>query len=139
MQDVEVIQAALLHDTVEDTDTSFNEIETEFGANVCQLVMEVTDNKSLPRDERKRLQVMYSFSFSGAVNVMVLYRCTIVSTINFSSYSYDMMAGELRYCLLIQTVSMKLGYIKKGRTLTRTRACGNTVIHIMCFSSELHG
>lgn len=58
MQDVEVIQAALLHDTVEDTDTSFDEIETEFGANVCQLVTEVTDNKSLPRDERKRLQVM---------------------------------------------------------------------------------
>jgi len=59
VQDVEVIQAAILHDTVEDTDTSFDEIEAEFGVNVCQLVKEVTDDKSLPKAERKRLQVMY--------------------------------------------------------------------------------
>lgn len=59
VRDVEVIQAAILHDTVEDTDTSFNEIEAEFGVNVCQLVKEVTDDKSLPKAERKRLQVMY--------------------------------------------------------------------------------
>jgi Guanosine polyphosphate pyrophosphohydrolases/synthetases len=57
VRDVEVIQAAILHDTVEDTDTSFDEIEAEFGVNVCQLVKEVTDDKSLPKAERKRLQV----------------------------------------------------------------------------------
>jgi guanosine-3',5'-bis(diphosphate) 3'-pyrophosphohydrolase len=55
---VEVVQAAILHDTVEDTDTSFDEIEAEFGVNVCQLVKEVTDDKSLPKAERKTLQVM---------------------------------------------------------------------------------
>lgn len=55
---MDIIQAALLHDTVEDTDTSFDEIETEFGINVCHLVMELTDDKSLPKAERKRLQVM---------------------------------------------------------------------------------
>ena len=59
MQNVDVIQAAILHDTVEDTDTSFDEIEAEFGVNVCQLVKEVTDDKSLPKAERKRLQVTY--------------------------------------------------------------------------------
>jgi len=59
VRDVEVIQAAILHDTVEDTDTSFDEIEAEFGVNVCQLVKEVTDDKSLPKAERKRLQVTY--------------------------------------------------------------------------------
>jgi guanosine-3',5'-bis(diphosphate) 3'-pyrophosphohydrolase len=58
IHDVDIIQAALLHDTVEDTDTSFDEIETEFGGNVCQLVRELTDDKSLPKAERKRLQVM---------------------------------------------------------------------------------
>ncbi|PSN48118.1 hypothetical protein C0J52_05802 [Blattella germanica] len=56
IRDIEVIQAALLHDTVEDTDTSFDEIEAEFGSGVCKLVKEVTDDKTLPKAERKRLQ-----------------------------------------------------------------------------------
>jgi hypothetical protein len=47
--DVHIIQAALLHDTVEDTDTTFEEIEREFGKAVRDLVAEVTDNKSLPK------------------------------------------------------------------------------------------
>ncbi|KAI4496592.1 hypothetical protein M0804_000402 [Polistes exclamans] len=52
-----VILAALLHDTVEDTDTSFDEIEQEFGYTVSQVVQEVTDDKALPKAERKRLQI----------------------------------------------------------------------------------
>lgn len=55
--DLEVLQAALLHDTVEDTDTTFEEVESLFGANVRSIVQEVTDDKSLPKQERKRLQV----------------------------------------------------------------------------------
>src|SRR3954447_18866400 len=42
-----VLAAAILHDTVEDTDATAEEIELEFGAVVRQLVEEVTDNKSL--------------------------------------------------------------------------------------------
>lgn len=67
---MDVIQAALLHDTVEDTDTSFDEIETEFGVNVCHLVRELTDDKSLPKAERKRLQVMCLLSFQNAATVL---------------------------------------------------------------------
>ncbi|XP_043495603.1 guanosine-3',5'-bis(diphosphate) 3'-pyrophosphohydrolase MESH1 [Polistes fuscatus] len=52
-----VILAALLHDTVEDTDTSFDEIEQEFGYTVSQVVQEITDDKALPKAERKRLQI----------------------------------------------------------------------------------
>lgn len=52
-----VIQAAVLHDTVEDTDTTFEELEAKFGAEVCQIVRDVSDDKSLPKMERKRLQV----------------------------------------------------------------------------------
>lgn len=55
-----MIQAAILHDTVEDTDTSFEEIEQEFGVNVKNIVMEVTDDKSLPKMERKRLQIVHA-------------------------------------------------------------------------------
>ncbi|KAM4826237.1 guanosine-3',5'-bis(diphosphate) 3'-pyrophosphohydrolase MESH1 [Thomomys bottae] len=55
--DVAVLQAALLHDTVEDTDTTPEELELHFGARVRRLVEEVTDDKALPQPERKRLQV----------------------------------------------------------------------------------
>ena len=50
-------QAALLHDTVEDTDTTLDEVELHFGDQVRRLVEEVTDDKTLPKLERKRLQV----------------------------------------------------------------------------------
>jgi guanosine-3',5'-bis(diphosphate) 3'-pyrophosphohydrolase len=55
--DAITLAGALLHDTVEDTETTPGEIEAEFGAEVRRLVSEVTDDKSLPRAERKRLQV----------------------------------------------------------------------------------
>ncbi|NXN61735.1 MESH1 pyrophosphohydrolase, partial [Rynchops niger] len=55
--DTVVLQAALLHDTVEDTDTTFLEIEERFGAEVRRVVEEVTDDKALPKMERKRLQI----------------------------------------------------------------------------------
>lgn len=57
IHDPVVIIAALLHDTVEDTDTTFEEIETQFGTEVCKIVKELTDDKSLPKVERKRLQI----------------------------------------------------------------------------------
>ena len=55
--DIELLQAGMLHDTVEDTDTSPEEIETRFGYAVRSLVMEVTDDKSLEKQERKRRQI----------------------------------------------------------------------------------
>ena len=48
---------ALLHDTIEDTGTTSRELEAEFGPEVARLVAEVTDDKSRPKAERKRLQV----------------------------------------------------------------------------------
>jgi (p)ppGpp synthase/HD superfamily hydrolase len=55
--DAELVAAGLLHDTLEDTATQAAELESEFGPVVLGLVREVTDDKSLPRQERKRLQV----------------------------------------------------------------------------------
>ena len=51
---------ALLHDTVEDTDTTFAELVQHFGSGVADLVGEVTDDKSLPKSERKRLQIEHA-------------------------------------------------------------------------------
>lgn len=55
--DQDTIFAALLHDVIEDTETTFEELVVLFGQSVANMVMEVTDDKSLPKDERKRLQV----------------------------------------------------------------------------------
>jgi GTP diphosphokinase / guanosine-3',5'-bis(diphosphate) 3'-diphosphatase len=56
IDDVEILAAAVLHDTIEDTDTTAEELRTVFGDNVTFLVQECTDDKSLPRADRKRLQ-----------------------------------------------------------------------------------
>src|SRR6266478_3838883 len=55
--DDNLIIAAVLHDTIEDTKTTPEEIENLFGKKVLDIVLEVTDDKTLPKEERKRLQV----------------------------------------------------------------------------------
>ncbi|MDA8382549.1 MAG: HD domain-containing protein [Betaproteobacteria bacterium] len=60
VSDSEVLCAALLHDTIEDTDTTIEELRTHFGEAITAIVLEVTDDKSLPKDERKRLQVIHA-------------------------------------------------------------------------------
>jgi (p)ppGpp synthase/HD superfamily hydrolase len=52
-----LIAAGWLHDTLEDTNTTKDELENLFGSLVTEIVVEVTDDKSLPKDVRKRLQV----------------------------------------------------------------------------------
>jgi len=57
VKDAEILAAAILHDTLEDTQTTLEELEREFGARIAGLVVEVTDDKSLPKQLRKQLQV----------------------------------------------------------------------------------
>lgn len=52
-----VLSAALLHDVVEDTDVSLEEIEAGFGGRVARIVGEVSDDKSLPKQVRKQRQI----------------------------------------------------------------------------------
>ena len=58
VRDAAIVIGALLHDTVEDTQTTFDEIEGKFGKQVAGYVREVTDDKSLATEARKRLQVI---------------------------------------------------------------------------------
>lgn len=57
VEDHEILMAAILHDTVEDTETTPEELIARFGQNVCRMVLEVTDDKSLPKQVRKQLQI----------------------------------------------------------------------------------
>jgi len=68
----EVIAAALLHDTVEDTQTSAGELRTAFGERVARIVEEVTDDKSLPKAERKRLQIEHAAAISREAKLVKL-------------------------------------------------------------------
>lgn len=60
VDDVDVLVAALLHDTIEDTQTTADELRAEFGAVVARIVLEVTDDKALPKAVRKQLQVEHA-------------------------------------------------------------------------------
>jgi guanosine-3',5'-bis(diphosphate) 3'-pyrophosphohydrolase len=50
------ILGGILHDTIEDTGTTHEELKRAFGENIADIVRECTDDKSLPKAERKRLQ-----------------------------------------------------------------------------------
>ncbi len=62
--DAATLCAALLHDTIEDTATTVDELTKEFGIEVALLVSEVTDDKTLPKIERKKQQVEHAATIS---------------------------------------------------------------------------
>jgi (p)ppGpp synthase/HD superfamily hydrolase len=68
--DLPTLQAAILHDTIDDTETSPQELEDYFGQEVRLLVQEVTDDKSLPKQERKRLQVEHAPNLSTSAKLI---------------------------------------------------------------------
>jgi guanosine-3',5'-bis(diphosphate) 3'-pyrophosphohydrolase len=70
--DTETIAAALLHDTVEDTETTLLELENEFGAAIANLVAELSDNKSLPSEKRKQLQIEHAPKLSPRARLIKL-------------------------------------------------------------------
>jgi guanosine-3',5'-bis(diphosphate) 3'-pyrophosphohydrolase len=70
--DVEVLCAALLHDTVEDTATTHEELADAFGSRIARTVAEVTDDQRLPKSERKRLQVEHAARLSREAKLVKL-------------------------------------------------------------------
>ena len=72
VDDVAVLCAALLHDTIEDTNTTADELRVAFGEVVTSVVLEVTDDKTLDKAERKRLQVMHAHALSKRAKLVKL-------------------------------------------------------------------
>ena len=70
--DITVLVAAVLHDTIEDTETTRDELKTLFGPEVAGVVAEVTDDKSVPKAERKRRQVEHAAHLSPRAKLVKL-------------------------------------------------------------------
>ena len=72
VDDPEILAAALLHDTLEDTETEPEELEAKFGKKVCEYVLDVSDDKTLPKDERKRRQIEHAKKISKGAALIKL-------------------------------------------------------------------
>jgi guanosine-3',5'-bis(diphosphate) 3'-pyrophosphohydrolase len=72
VEDGVVLCAAVLHDTIEDTETSYDELAEQFGHEIADVVRKVTDDKSLPKAERKQLQVEHAPHSSQAAKLVKL-------------------------------------------------------------------
>jgi guanosine-3',5'-bis(diphosphate) 3'-pyrophosphohydrolase len=72
VEDPVTVCAALLHDTIEDTETTPEELREAFGKAIASVVMEVTDDKRLPKGERKRLQIVHARTASRRARLVKL-------------------------------------------------------------------
>lgn len=72
VDDIDVLIAAILHDTVEDVGVTKEDIVKRFGERVAGLVLEVTDDKSLPKAERKQRQVEHAPHLSTGAKLIKL-------------------------------------------------------------------
>jgi len=72
IDDLDVLQAALLHDTIEDTETNRDELETHFGNRVCAIVLDVSDDKSLDKAVRKAGQIAHAPHLSNDAQALKL-------------------------------------------------------------------
>ena len=70
IHDMDVLCAALLHDTLEDTETTAAELALAFGGTITGIVIEVTDDKTLAKEERKRLQIEHALRLSPAARLV---------------------------------------------------------------------
>lgn len=72
ISDPVVLVAAILHDTIEDTETTAYELEKLFGPEVTKVVLEVTDDKTLGKAERKQLQIEHAATASHQAKLVKL-------------------------------------------------------------------
>lgn len=70
--DVHVLCGAVLHDTVEDTETTAEELRQLFGEEICQIVLDCSDDKSLSKVDRKRLQISHAEHISDKPKLVKL-------------------------------------------------------------------
>lgn len=105
IKEIKILCAGLLHDTVEDTETTKDELEQNFGPIITGFVMEVTDDKNLTKAERKRKQVVKSCNMSeGASCVKMadkLYNLMDIANDAPADWSAEYIIGSTMWMHLI--------------------------------------
>ncbi|KAM9996479.1 hypothetical protein ACTFIY_002686 [Dictyostelium cf. discoideum] len=95
--DSDILQAAILHDTIEDTQTTKEEIIKEFGERVASFVMDVTDDKSLSKQERKKHQIEHALHIQNESKLVKmadkLFNLRDIQTNAPPSWSVDVIQG----------------------------------------------
>jgi guanosine-3',5'-bis(diphosphate) 3'-pyrophosphohydrolase len=72
VEDPTILAAALLHDTIEDTDTTLDEIEIVFGYEIASIVAECSDDKQLSKLQRKQAQIDHAADLSHGAKLVKL-------------------------------------------------------------------
>ena len=72
MTNARLLAAAILHDTIEDTETTYEELRERFGKTIAGVVREVSDDTTLPKAERKRLQIEHAEHLSRRARLVKL-------------------------------------------------------------------
>ncbi len=70
IENTTILTAAILHDTIEDTDTTEREIKSKFGLEVARVVMELTDDMRLAPEVRKQAQIEHASQLSYAARLV---------------------------------------------------------------------
>jgi guanosine-3',5'-bis(diphosphate) 3'-pyrophosphohydrolase len=109
VRDPEVLIAALLHDTVEDTHTTLDEIRAIFGEQVASFVAEVSDDKSLPKARRKELQIEKApYKTHGAAQIKLADAlCNLIDLTEEPPFNWSQTRKE-NYCRWAQSVTNSL-------------------------------
>lgn len=68
--DVNTLCAAVLHDTIEDTDVTYEQLVKEFGKETADIVKECSDDKSLPKEVRKQEQILHAKVASASAKLV---------------------------------------------------------------------
>lgn len=109
IQDIETCVAAVLHDTIEDTDTSYDELVSCFGKSIADLVQEVTDDCALTYQERKSYQILHVTELSlKAKHIRLADKIANLRDLINSppiNWSYE---RRLRYCDWAEQVGMQI-------------------------------
>src|SRR5262249_35900882 len=104
VSDCDTLIAAILHDTIEDTNTTKAELESHFGSKITSIVLECTDDKSLPKAKRKQLQLELDHKSQEAKLVKLADKYSNLSDVLNSpptNWSTEEIEGYKIWCFVI--------------------------------------
>lgn len=123
IEDDEIIQAAILHDIIEDTNVTLEILDAEFGKRVASLVKSITDDKSLSLEERRANQIAHLASACNDAKLIKLAdNCSNIISIppNWSKErieSYRKWSHEVASLCFDVSESLALEYQKRYKTV----------------------